>query len=98
MTQRFVVVTNVCGAFFGRLFEAESTGADRYSIAILKLLLKVWFTVYEYFVSTSAKLAVDYCTVDYSKHSAIVSLDMCVITGSARIVEHHSVVGRAANC
>jgi hypothetical protein len=98
VTQGFVVVTNVCSALFGGLFEAQCAGADSYSIAILKLLLKVWLTVYEYFVSTSAKLSVDYSAVNDSEYSAIDGLDVCVISGGSRIVEHDSIVGRATNC
>src|SRR5689334_18846504 len=98
MTQRFVVVTNVCRTFFGGLFEAQSAGADCYSIAILQLLFKVWLTVYEYFVSTSAQLAIYYGAVNDSERPTVGGLDVCVIPGGARIVEHHCIVWRSANC
>ena len=98
MTEWLVVVADVGGPFFSRLFETQSAGADSYSIAIFELLLKVRLTVYEYLVSASAKLSVDYCTVNDSERSAIVRFDVCVVTGGAWIVEHYSVVGRAANC
>src|ERR1044072_6328943 len=97
MTEWLVVVTDVSGSFFGRLFETQRAGADRDPIAVLELLLKARLTVDENLVRAAPELTVDYGAVDDRECAVLGLIDVSVITRSTRIIQHHCVVGRAAN-
>ena len=70
MAQRLVVVTNVSGPFFRRLFEAQRAGADRDAITVLELVFETRLTVDEDFICAATELAVDYSAVD-DRESAV---------------------------
>jgi hypothetical protein len=97
VTERFVVVTDVRGPFFDGLLETESAGANRYAIAVLQLLIEARFAVYEDLVGTTAQLVIDHGAVDDCEDTVVGLRDMCVVTGGARIIQDHRVVGRAPN-
>ena len=53
VAQRLVVVTNVSGALFDWLLEAQRARPDGDAIAVLELVFEVWLAVDEDFVGAA---------------------------------------------
>ena len=97
MSERFVVVMKIAGAFFGRLLEAQSARANGDAIAVFQNVLVPRLTVDKNLVGTAPELTTDNGSVDDRHHAILRCLDVRVITRCPRVVEHHQVVRRPAN-
>ena len=95
MSERLVVETQIGGSFFFRLFEADRAGADRDAITIFQLVLEFLFAVDKDLIGAALHLAVHKDAVDEREGSVIARFDVRVMARSARIVEHHLVIGSA---
>src|SRR5690242_21736742 len=97
MAQRLVVVANVGGLFFDRLLKPSRAAAGREAVAVFKHVIKTRFAVDENLVRTASQLAVDDGAVDDVESAVLERFDMRVIARSARIIQHHRIVGRTTN-
>lgn len=97
MTQWFVVVTEIGSAFFLRLFKAQRAGSDGNPIAILQQMFEHLFAVDKDLVRAAFDLTVDRNAINNHERSVVISPDMRVVTGRARVVKHDLIVGRAPN-
>ena len=64
MAEGLVVVTQIGGALFLRLFKLDRAGANRDAIAVLERVLELLFAVDEDLVCAAMNLAVDLNAVD----------------------------------
>ena len=72
MTEGLIVVTHVRRAFFRALFKAQGAGSDRYAVAILQQIFRVWTAVDEDLVGAATQLAINDGAV-HQRERAIVS-------------------------
>ena len=86
------------GPLFDRLLKTQRARTDGDAIAVFELLLEAWLAVNENFICAASELAVDYRAIDDRESSVFCLIDVGVITGGARIIQHHCVVRCATDC
>ena len=97
MTQWLIVVAEIGSTFFLRLFKAQRAGSDRNAISVFQQMLELLLAVDKDFVRASFDLTVDQGAVDNHERTIVISLDVRVVPGRARVVKHNLIIGRAPN-
>src|SRR6185369_10465776 len=97
MSERFIVETQIGGAFFFRLFKPQGAGANGYAIAVFESVFEFLFAVDKYFVGAALDLAVNHDAVEDRKRAVIVRLEVRMVTRGPRVIQDHLIVGSAPN-
>src|ERR1051326_874134 len=97
MAQRFIVKTEIGGAFFFWLLKTQRAGADSYACAVSEFMLELLFTVYINFICAALELSVDQHPVDDFKSAVVAYFNMRVMARRARVIQHDLVIGCAPN-
>jgi hypothetical protein len=63
MAERLVIVTDLAGSLFDRLFEAQRAGSDGDAVAVLQIPFRLWRAVNKYSVGAAPQLSVDHSTI-----------------------------------
>jgi len=96
VSQWFIVVTNLTGAFLDSLLKTQRARADRYPVAILQFPFRLWLAIDKDLVGAATELSVDYGAIDNGELT-VFGLYVRVVTRGAGIVYYDRIVRRASN-